>query len=142
MGVQPDVAVDPMTALDSAHVLALGTLAAKSEGDQRRQLESQRETVQARAHPRTVPASTLAGFAGIYEGNRRVTVSGERLMYETIIGGMPEQLIALSDTEFMLGNQVRVTFERDAKGGMQVRARLPDGGTTTFARVGAANAPG
>ena len=71
-----------------------------------------------------------------------MTLAGGGLLYETVVGGMPEQLIALSDSEFMLGNQVRVAFERDAKGGMRIRARLPDGGTTTFARVSAGNSPG
>jgi hypothetical protein len=141
VGVQPDVSVEPIAALDSAHVLVLSSLAAKSDGEQRRQLEMQRELVQSRAHARPVPVSVLAGYAGKYEGNRRVTLAGERLMYETIAGGMPEPLLALSDTEFMLSNQVRVIFERDPKGGTKIRAIMPDGATLTFARVGPASAP-
>lgn len=134
IGVQPDVKVDVATALDVAQSLALKTLAEQSNAGQRAPLDLIRETIEARIHVRDVPAEKLASYAGTYEGNRRVTIVGGRLTYETA-GGAPEQAVALSDSAFALSSQVRLVFEFDAQGKVRLRMVNPDGTVAMFARV-------
>ena len=135
VGVQPDVQADAATALDAAHGRALEAIAATADAGRQRQLRLIAETVEARLHPRAVPASTLARYAGVYEGNRRVTVSGTRLLYETSIGVVPEPLLALSDSTFALASQARLVFEPQAGGAMRIRVLLPDGNELMLARL-------
>ena len=82
-----------------------------------------------------VTAGALASYAGEYDGNRRVTVMGDKLMYETGIGAIPEPLVALSDSGFALASQTRLHFGGDDRGAARLQAHLPDGSTATFSRT-------
>ena len=135
VGVQPDVVVDQARALDVAHALALKDLVGK-EPDARRKrlLELTRETVDAQANPRAVPAGTLAMYAGEYEGGRAVAVENGRLTYSPRPGIPPETLVALSDTSFALG-AARLVFERSQSGASQIRVVPPEGEALTYSKV-------
>ena len=113
VGVIPDVKVEQARALDVAHALALKTIAA-GETDARRLkvLDLTRESIEAQASPRVVPAALLSSFAGEYDGGRTVRVDAGRLTYASRAGAPPEPLVALSDNTFALG-ATRMAFERD-----------------------------
>ena len=134
VGVQPDVKVDVATALDVAQSMALKTIAAKADDAVRPGLELILESVEARVRPREVPAARLATYEGEYDGNRRLFVANGKLMYESPIGGLAEQLLPLSDSVFIASTQARLAFERDARGGTQLRVRGVDGVATVFAK--------
>jgi hypothetical protein len=134
VGVQPNVKTDAASALDVAHKLALESLITSAQPPVRGQLELVRDLVTARVAARVVPAARLASYVGEYEGGRHVTVMNGALMYATSAGAMPEQAVAIDDSTFMLSTLSRITFEHDAQGQMRIRATLPDGSTTTFAR--------
>lgn len=134
VGVAPDVPVDQAKALDVAHALALKTIAAsETDARRRRVLDLTREGIEAQTSPRPVAASTLAAYAGEYEGGRTVTVDAGRLMYSGRAGLPPEPLVALSDTSFALG-AVRISFDR-AGGRVHLRIAPPEGESLTYARV-------
>jgi hypothetical protein len=141
IGVQPDVKVDPATAMDVAQSLALKVLAPKADGVLRRELDLTLETVEARLHPRSVPAATLATYAGAYEGGRRVLVVAGALQYSAQPGAPAETPVALSDSVFALASLARLVFEHDDRGQIRIRALTPDGGALTFARAPAGIAP-
>jgi retinol-binding protein 3 len=134
VGVQPDVKTDPASALEVAHKLALESLISNAQSPMRGQLVLVRDLVAARIAARVVPVARLASYAGEYEGGRQVTVANGALMYATSAGAMPERAVALDDSTFMLSTLSRITFEHDAQGQVRIRATLPDGSTTTFAR--------
>ena len=135
VGVIPDVPVDPARALDVAHALALKSIAEKeTDARWRRILDLTREGIEAQASPRTVATSTLASYAGQYAGGRTVTVESGRLMYSAREGMLPEPLVTLTDATFALG-AVRLAFERDASGKIQLRITPPEGEPLTYQRV-------
>ena len=135
VGVTPDVPVDPARALDVAHALALKTIAANTtDARWRRMLDLTREGIEAQASPRTVPAATLGTYAGEYETGRTLTVDNGRLLYSPRPGFLAEPLIALSDSTFAFG-AARLSFERDAAGGIRLRVTPPEGEPLTYARV-------
>jgi len=135
IGVTPDVRVDPGRALDVAHALALKTIAASTtDARWRRMLDLTREGIEAQASPRSVPAATLGAYAGEYETGRTLTVDNGRLMYSPRPGFLSEPLIALSDSTFAFG-AARLSFERDAAGGVRLRVTPPEGEPLTYARV-------
>jgi hypothetical protein len=135
IGVTPDVRVDPGRALDVAHALALKTIAASTtDARWRRMLDLTREGIEAQASPRTVPAATLGAYAGEYETGRTLTVDNGRLLYSPRPGFLAEPLIALSDSTFAFG-AARLSFERDAAGGIRLRVTPPEGEPLTYARV-------
>jgi hypothetical protein len=55
-------------------------------------------------------------YAGEYDGNRRLFVANNKLMYEAPIGGLAEALVPLSDSVFVTSSQSRLAFERDGRG--------------------------
>ena len=135
VGVIPDVPVDPARALEVAHALALKTTAAsQTDAKWRRMLDLTREGIEAQASPHAVPAATLGAYAGEYETGRTVSVDDGRLMYSPRPGFLPEALIALSDSTFAFG-AARLSFERDAAGGVRLRVTPPEGEPLTYARV-------
>lgn len=135
VGVTPDVPVDPARALDVAHALALKTIAAATtDARWRRMLDLTREGIEAQASPHTVPAATLGAYAGDYETGRTLTVDNGRLLYSPRPGFLAEPLIALSDSTFAFG-AARLSFERDAGGGIRLRVTPPEGEPLTYARV-------
>jgi hypothetical protein len=135
VGVTPDVPVDQARALDVAHALALKTIAA-NEKDPRRQriLDLTREGIEAQAALRSVPAKTLASYAGEYDGGRTVAIDGGRLMYSPRPGFPPDVLIPLTDSTFALGAG-RFGFEPDGNGRMRLRLTPPEGEALTYART-------
>lgn len=134
VGVQPTVKTDAASALDVAHKLALDTLLSTARPEAHGQLQLVRDLVGARVAGRVVPAAKLSTYAGEYEGGRQVTVANGALMYATSAGAMPEPAVAIDDSTFILSTLNRITFERDDRGQVRIRATLPDGSSTTFAR--------
>jgi len=135
VGVTPDVPVDQARALDVAHALALKTIAA-TESDPRRKrvLDLTREAIEAQSTPRSVPAATLAPYAGEYEGGRKVVLDGKVLTYAPRPGAPPEVLVALTDSTFAFNNVIRLSFERDG-GRIRLRASPPEGESLTYSKV-------
>lgn len=70
VGVSPDVAVDPLTALDTASGLALVALLERTDADpvDRAGWEWARVGVEARLHPVTLASTDLRGLTGAYGG--------------------------------------------------------------------------
>jgi hypothetical protein len=136
IGVTPDVPVDQARALDVAHALAVKTIAA-SESDPRRRrvLELTQEAIEAQALPRSVPAATLASYAGTYAGGRTVALDGSVLTYSPRPGAPPEPLIPLGSSTFAFNSVFRLTFDRDGDGRVRLRAAPPEGEALTYARV-------
>ena len=127
VGVQPDVRVDPSTALDVAQSLALQTLASKASGARKEQLAFLRDTREATLHPNVVPEAKLDEFAGEYDGQRRVRAHGGRLFYEVPGGAAEDTLVALSDSVFAARSQARLTFAHDRHNGIELHIRTPEG---------------
>jgi len=126
VGVTPDVPVDQARALDVAHALALKTIAEREQDARRRRvLELTREGIEAQTSPRTVAASTLAGYAGEYEGGRTVAIDGGRLTYSGRPGAPPEPLVTLTDSTFAFG-AVRISFDREAGSRFRLRVTPPE----------------
>ena len=123
--MQPDVRVDPLTALDVAQSLALQTLASKASGARKEQLTFLRETREGILHRHTVPEGKLDEYAGEYEGSRRVRVHGGRLFYEVPGGAPADTLVALSDSVFAASSQARLTFAHDRQNGIELHIRTP-----------------
>jgi hypothetical protein len=141
IGVQPNVRVDPDSALNVAHRLALDTLIARAASpEQRRQRELVREVVVAAQHPVRVPVATLQRYVGTYEGGQFITVRDGRLVYQPRVAQPRVTLIALSATRFGDG---ATRYELDAEGTQppKLRITLPDGSSTTYARTSASIAP-
>jgi hypothetical protein len=142
VGVQPDVKVDVATALDVAQSMALKAIAAKADDALRPGLELILESVDARVRPREIPAARLAVYAGEYDGNRRLFVANNKLMYEAPIGGLAEALVPLSDSVFVTSSQSRLAFERDGRGVIAaLRVRGTDGTSLTYPKKSDAPAP-
>ncbi|MBV9880783.1 MAG: S41 family peptidase [Gemmatirosa sp.] len=134
VGVRPDVAVDQARALDAAHALALGAIAARETDPARRQvLALTKETIEAQAAPRAVPAAMLGTFAGSYDGGRTVSLDDGRLGYSPRPGAPPEPLVALGEATFGMG-ATRLTFERDGDRVTRLRITLPTGEALTYPR--------
>lgn len=136
VGVTPDLAVAPRTALTVAHAAALDSLShLVTEPPARRELAVLRDAVLAAAQPRAVPAATLAGYTGTYEGNRVVTVENGGLMFRRSAERPPRELVALDDSTFVLDN-VAISFEHDTNGGVRMVQHLPDGRLFPLRRIG------
>jgi hypothetical protein len=127
VGVQPDVRVDPSTALDIAQGLALQTLASKASGPRKEQLTFLRDTREAILHQHPVPEGKLDAYAGEYDGGRQVRANGGRLLYEVPSGAPADTLVALSDSVFAARSQARLTFMHDQHNGIELHIRTPDG---------------
>lgn len=72
IGVSPDVATDPVRALDTAQSLALASLVAKPAADagDRADWEWARIAVDARLRPPAIPEAKLRSLTGVYGANR------------------------------------------------------------------------
>jgi hypothetical protein len=127
VGVQPDVRVDPAIALDTAQILALRMLEAKAPADDRQRLAFLRETRAARMHPHAVAGTTLEGYAGEYDGDRRVRAANGKLLYQPAIGVLADTLVSLSDSVFSASTQARLTFVHNAEGMVELHIRSPEG---------------
>ena len=136
IGVQPDVVVDQADALLTAESLAVKKIAATVTGDAERSasLAALGESIGAELHPHVVPSKALASYAGQYEGGRTVAVSGGKLTYTSRAGAPADTLVAISDSEFAIGER-RIGFEKTAKG-VQMRVSAPGRGALTYSRVG------
>ena len=134
-GVQPNVVVDQADALLTAQSLALKAITAKggSDAEQQRMLAGVREWIEGQLHPRTVPAAMLASYAGEYEGGRKVSVAGDKLVYTVRPGAPADTLVALGDALFA-NIATRIAFEKSATGAVQLRVTA-GGGSLTYARV-------
>jgi hypothetical protein len=133
VGVPPDIAADTATALGTAHRLALLKLAETAEGFRLGQLKFIAEVVGAQTHPPVIAPALLASYVGTYEGGRRVSLAGERLIYEAAPGAPREALIPISESTFVLPSGLRFVFERDGRSATQLRIVTQDGKSTSFA---------
>ena len=133
--MQPMVAVEPERALDVAHSLALKAIAEKEQDARRRRVvELTREGIEAQLAPRAVPAATLAGYAGDYEGGRSVQVADGKLLYRPRPGVPADALVPLGDDTFGL-NATRFVFERAGGAVTRLRVINPDGQSLTYGRA-------
>jgi hypothetical protein len=141
VGVKPDVAVPPRTALVAAHAHALRTLAERADSPaRRRELELTREFVEAQARPRQVPAAVLQRYVGTYGGERTITVENGRLVFRRTPDRLGQELTPLSDTLFAVSPVARIAFERDGAGSYRMRAPAPFGESLLLPRSGPAPA--
>jgi hypothetical protein len=110
VGVQPDVRVPAERALDAAHAAALRTIAQRERDPARRTLLARTaEAVEARLRDAQPPAASLARWAGVYDGGRRVELVDGRLWHRARAGVMPDALVPLGDDRFAVGT-TRFTF--------------------------------
>ena len=136
VGVLPDVAVKPSDAMDVAYVAALDSLArAEKDAGARAQLSVIRDGAWASSDPHIVPATTLAALAGTYEGGRIIAVEGGRLTFRRDASRPPRGMVAVDDSTFVLGGNLRVRFERTRDGTNMVQ-QLADGSLFTTRRTG------
>ena len=127
VGVQPDVRVDPSSALDVAQKLALRSLAARATGTEGERLAFLRDVREAILHAHAVPKGKLDVYAGDYDGDRRVRQHGGRLLYEVPSGSLADTLVALSDSVFAASSQARLTFVHDQRHGIELHITTPEG---------------
>jgi hypothetical protein len=137
VGVQPNVAVDPAVALETAHSMALKTIADSTKDlDWRKELGLIREVVDAQRAGRAVPADLLSGAPGSYEGGRTVVAQNGKLLYSRREGAQGEELVPLPDGTFGVG-PARVAFEKEGGRVVRIRITQPNGSTLTYERAGA-----
>jgi hypothetical protein len=135
IGVQPNVVVDPAKALETAHSMALKTIAdSTKDADWKRELGLVREVVDAQREGRAVPASLLATAAGSYEGSRTVIAKDGKLLYTRREGAQPDELVPLADGSFGIG-AARIRFESEGARVVRVRVTQPGGSSLTYAKV-------
>lgn len=132
-GVQPHVRAAADDALDTAHRLAVSALIDKAKDSaSQRELSWTRDMLDARRTPVAVEAKTLQSYAGQY-GVRHVTLDHGRLWYQRAADAERIPLLALSATEFAMGEGQRVQF--DAKDvGVELRVLTADGTHVAYAR--------
>jgi hypothetical protein len=137
VGVQADIKANPSDALTVAHLAALDSLQrSATDPAQRMALATARVSVDAQAHPRTIPANALASYAGTYEGGRVIALDNGALVYRREASRPPRTLVAVNDSTFVLNAAIQVAFERDASGTMRMVQRLADGSLFAMPRVG------
>ena len=135
VGVVPDLAVPPRTALTIAHAHAARALARTAAGTRRRDLELTAEFVEARARSRQVPASTLQRYVGTYGGERSISLEHGALVFRRYPERLGQPLVPLSDSVFALGPLVRLAFERDGAT-LHLRATANVGESMRWSRTG------
>ena len=110
VGVKPDVETAPAAALDVAHLMALQKMPASPA------IAWIIDSLQARAHPMTVPAADLPSYAGRY-GIRTIRVENGALVFQRD-GRDPIQLLPMARDLFAFTNtdDIRVRFRRGADG--------------------------
>jgi len=135
VGIQPDVAVAPDSALDAAHALAIAAAAARaSDPVKRRTLALTAETLAARTHPHRVPPGLLARYAGLY-GERSLRVQDGRLVFQRN-PYPPQPLLALNDSTFALAVLQRVTVQHARSGIPRLVLARGEGDTVRVERTG------
>ena len=135
IGVQPNVPVDPDSALIVAHRLALDTLIRKATTPgRRRQLELTREAVvAAQAQPKPASAS-LQRFVGTYEGGQTIVLHNGALVYQPRVAQPRATLVPLGAARFGDG-ATRYEFETTGAQAPRLRIITPDGTATSYART-------
>lgn len=140
VGVRPDVAVRPGDALSVAHVAALDSLARlTTDNEYLSTLATVRAGVAAQAHPHNAPPTTLARYAGAYEGERVITVVDGALVFRRDASRPPRPMITVDDSTFVLG-ALRIAFAPGPDGVMRMMQHFADGSTFAMRRTG--DAPG
>ena len=115
VGVQPDIAVPPGSALETAHVEALKNLIAKTTDESRkRDLKRSVQSLEGKLGTVGAPPVNLQDYVGRY-GNKEITVKDGGLYYQRI-GGRGAPIRALSQDKFALNTDAEISFVRDAKG--------------------------
>ena len=134
IGVQPTVRVDQAKALETAEVLALKQIAAKqTDAEDREYSDRLRESIEAQLTPVSVAATTLASYAGEYEGGRRVWVEDGQLYYSSRPGSPADVLVPLGSGRFAVG-AMRFLFEGTGSAA-KMRITRVGAGTLSYARV-------
>jgi hypothetical protein len=135
VGVEPDVAVAPEHALETAHALALRAIAAKaSDPSQQRELALTAETLEAQAHPHRVPRTLLLRYAGTY-GERTLKLRGDTLLFRRL--QFPQHtLVPLDDSTFALDIVERITIEGGRGNTPRLRLVRQNGDTVRAERTG------
>jgi hypothetical protein len=135
VGIEPDIKSSADDALAAAHVVALNRLAASAADPTWKQtLDWTRENVAARAKPAVVPAATLQGYAGTYD-LRVVRYRDGKLYYHRDVNRAGEELVAIDDHTFALGETGRVEFLRQGSRVAAVRVSPAPGQSFDFPRT-------
>lgn len=120
-GVEPDVKVPAVEALDVAHSRALAAVAEKAtDPEQKASLKFVAGVLEDRRKPASLSAAELQAYAGTY-GPRTIRVEDGALWYQRG-KGRKQRLLPVGQDRFLVGdlNDFRIRFERDA-GGSVVR---------------------
>jgi hypothetical protein len=122
VGIQPNIAANTADALTVAHAEALKRLAeTTADSSWRTTLTWAREGVLARAHPRQLSVATLKKLIGSYDA-RVITFDQGKLWYQREANRPREELAAIDDHTFALGEASKIEFlqQRDGVTGMRV----------------------
>lgn len=113
-GIAPQIVTPAPAALDQAHLLALQTLAQRSDPASRRDYDWDIAGLEARLNPISIPPAALDAYVGTY-GIRRIWREGATLMFQRQQRD-PVTLIPMGDDLFAMSNtpDVRVQFRRVA----------------------------
>ncbi len=132
-GVQPHVRALTDDALDTAHRIALSALIDKAKDSAiQRELSWARDLLDARRTPVPVDMKTLQSYVGQY-GVRHVTLDRGRLWYQRADDAERIPLVALSATEFAMGEGQRLQFVASGAG-VELRILMADGTHVAYAR--------
>jgi hypothetical protein len=137
-GVEPDVKVPALEALDVAHARALSTVAEKAaDPEYKAELEFARGVLEDRRKPATLSAAEMQAFAGTY-GPRTISMEDGALWYQRG-RGRRLRLLPVGQDRFLVGDldDFRIRFERDATGNVvRLVGLYPDGREEPHARGG------
>jgi hypothetical protein len=135
VGIQPDIAVDPDIALTTAHAAALERLAAaEADSSWKRSLLWARESVIARANPKSIAPGRLRRFAGEYD-LLRITYEEGKLWYQRDATRPKEELTPVDNRTFALGEASRIEFIGDGSRVTAMRLTNPTGPPSEFPRT-------
>lgn len=144
IGVKPDVAVHPDSALAVAHREAIRRLMAR-DGAARKQLEATLQAVeakyaaQARSAARLTAPPELARYVGTYEGGQTIVIVGDRLVYQPRVAQPREVLSPVGDATFASASgRYRFTVTGSTA---TLSVLNPDGSASAFARTSTTVAP-
>src|SRR5262249_6147544 len=136
-GIEPDVSVPPERALETAHSLALRSIADRTaDPDRKRKLALTAEALEAQARPHRVSPKLLARYAGTY-GERTLTLHGDTLLFRRL-QYPAHALIPLNDSTFALAMVERLTIEAASGKMPTLRLVRQNGDTVRADRTGPA----
>jgi hypothetical protein len=146
VGVRPDIATDPDSALPVAHREAIKRVMSAARDDaSRKQLALTLEGVEAkyaamtRSAARLAPAPEFARYVGTYEGGHTVVIVGDRLVYQPRVA-QPRETLSLSGDGTFASGSTRYRFAVNGEAATLTVVGA-DGASSTFTRQSRTVAP-